>query len=94
MGLLSRKKDGDDDGNRKALFGSRKSDSDRQPLLPQYENDDTKLQHELHKKLHSYQQVRALTKGYMPPQARTPMHSRHHSTRAPTTGTARTRHQQ
>lgn len=26
MGLLSRKKDGDDDGNRKALFGSRKSE--------------------------------------------------------------------
>jgi hypothetical protein len=49
-----------------SCFGSRKSDSDRQPLLPQYENDDTKLQHELHKKLHSYQQVRALTKGYMP----------------------------
>lgn len=49
-----------------SCFGSRKSDSDRQPLLPQYEDDDTKLQHELHKKLHSYQQVRALTKGYMP----------------------------
>lgn len=49
-----------------SCFGSRKSDSDRQPLLPQYENDETKLQHELHKKLHSYQQVRALTKGYMP----------------------------
>ena len=49
-----------------SCFGSRKRDSDRQPLLPQYEDDDTKLQHELHKKLHSYQQVRALTKGYMP----------------------------
>lgn len=26
MGFLSKKKDGDDDGNRKALFGSRKSE--------------------------------------------------------------------
>jgi hypothetical protein len=49
-----------------SCFGSRKSDAERQPLLPQYENDETQLQHELHKKLHSYQQVRALTKGYMP----------------------------
>jgi hypothetical protein len=49
-----------------SCFGSRKSDADRQPLLPQYESDETQLQHELHKKLHSYQQVRALTKGYMP----------------------------
>lgn len=49
-----------------SCFGSRKNASDRQPLLPQYENDETQLQHELHKKLHSYQQVRALTKGYMP----------------------------
>jgi hypothetical protein len=49
-----------------SCFGSRKRDGDREPLLPQYENDETKLQHELHKKLHSYQQVRALTKGFMP----------------------------
>lgn len=49
-----------------SCFGSRKRDGDRQPLLPQYENDETHLQHELHKKLHSYQQVRALTKGFMP----------------------------
>jgi len=46
--------------------GGRKSADDRQPLLPQYETDETHLQHELHKKLHSYQQVRALTKGFMP----------------------------
>ncbi|KAK8205759.1 hypothetical protein IWZ01DRAFT_53707 [Phyllosticta capitalensis] len=38
---------------------------DREPLLPQY-NDDTALQRELHQKLHSYQMIRALGKGYMP----------------------------
>ena len=38
---------------------------DREPLLPQY-NDDTTLQTELHKKLHTYQMFRALTQGYMP----------------------------
>lgn len=38
---------------------------DRQPLLPQY-RDDTSLQRQLHQKLHSYQMIRALTKGYMP----------------------------
>lgn len=46
------------------LFGQPHGD-DRQPLLPQY-NDDTSLQREVHKKLHSYQMVRALGKGYMP----------------------------
>ncbi|KAK3699347.1 hypothetical protein LTR37_016499 [Vermiconidia calcicola] len=46
-------------------FGSRKRSDDREPLLPQY-NDDTVLQRELHQKLHSYQQVRALSKGFMP----------------------------
>lgn len=46
--------------------GGLKSADDRQPLLPQYENDETHLQHELHKKLHSYQQIRALSKGFMP----------------------------
>lgn len=49
-----------------SCFGGRKSSSDREPLLPRYENDETQLQHELHKKLHSYQQIRALTKGFMP----------------------------
>lgn len=46
-------------------FGSRKRSDDREPLLPQY-NDDTVLQRELHQKLHSYQQFRALSKGFMP----------------------------
>ncbi|KAJ4355008.1 hypothetical protein N0V95_003345 [Ascochyta clinopodiicola] len=44
------------------LFG--RSD-DQQPLLPQY-RDDTTLQRELHQKLHSYQMIRALGKGFMP----------------------------
>ncbi|KAI2619655.1 hypothetical protein GGR54DRAFT_122444 [Hypoxylon sp. NC1633] len=56
-----------------SCFGLRKrgSDSDterdpeRQPLLPQYDQD-THLQRELYRKLHSYQMLRALTKGYMP----------------------------
>ncbi|KAK8061355.1 bactericidal permeability-increasing protein [Apiospora phragmitis] len=41
------------------------SDAEREPLLPQYEQD-THLQRELQRKLHSYQMVRALTRGYMP----------------------------
>ena len=45
--------------------GFRKRNSDREPLLPKY-RDDTVLQRELHQKLHSYQQVRALSKGFMP----------------------------
>ncbi|KAL1590588.1 hypothetical protein WHR41_00644 [Cladosporium halotolerans] len=49
-----------------SCFGLGKpSASDREPLLPQYA-DDTQLQRELHQKLHSYQQLRALTKGFMP----------------------------
>lgn len=49
-----------------SCFGLRKpSADDRQPLLPQYA-DDTQLQRELHQKLHTYQQLRALTKGFMP----------------------------
>ncbi|KAI0540354.1 hypothetical protein GGR58DRAFT_461045 [Xylaria digitata] len=48
-------------------FGLRKRDVDpeQQPLLPQYEQD-THLQRELVRKLHSYQMYRALSKGYMP----------------------------
>lgn len=38
---------------------------DREPLLPQYE-EDTELQRKLHQKLHTYQMFRALAKGYMP----------------------------
>lgn len=45
-------------------FG-RKKDEDTDPLLPRYE-DDTARQRALHQKLHSYQMIRALTKGYMP----------------------------
>lgn len=43
----------------------KRGDSDTEPLLPQYE-DDTVMQRELHQKLHSYQQFRALAKGFMP----------------------------
>lgn len=50
-----------------SCFGFRKSrrDEDQRPLLPQY-RDDTVLQRELHQKLHTYQMLRALSKGYMP----------------------------
>ncbi|KAF2640416.1 hypothetical protein P280DRAFT_428466 [Massarina eburnea CBS 473.64] len=49
-----------------SCFGFRKSrDEDHRPLLPQY-RDDTTLQRELHQKLHSYQMIRALSKGFMP----------------------------
>ncbi|KAI1876070.1 uncharacterized protein JN550_001566 [Neoarthrinium moseri] len=49
-----------------SCFGWGKSrDEDQEPLLPQYEQD-THLQRELYRKLHSYQMLRALTKGYMP----------------------------
>ncbi|KAJ4383474.1 hypothetical protein N0V86_001523 [Didymella sp. IMI 355093] len=48
-----------------SCFGFRKRSDDQQPLLPQY-RDDTVLQRELHQKLHSYQMVRALGKGFMP----------------------------
>ena len=47
-------------------FGRKSTkDDDTQPLLPRYE-DETVLQRRLHQKLHSYQMIRALTKGYMP----------------------------
>ncbi|RDW62158.1 hypothetical protein BP6252_11591 [Coleophoma cylindrospora] len=50
-----------------SCFGSRKKSksADTEPLLPRYE-DDTVRQRQLHQKLHSYQMVRALAKGYMP----------------------------
>nr|OQO24593.1 hypothetical protein B0A51_09004 [Rachicladosporium sp. CCFEE 5018] len=49
-----------------SCFGSRKKRTgEREPLLPQYE-DDTILQRELHQKLHTYQQLRAISKGFMP----------------------------
>ncbi|KAH0541453.1 hypothetical protein FGG08_004062 [Glutinoglossum americanum] len=49
-----------------SCFGLRKSRSgDTEPLLPQYEHD-TSMQRAIHQKLHTYQMVRALSKGYMP----------------------------
>ena len=49
-----------------SCFGFRKKQNeDTEALLPQY-NDDTALQRALHQKMHSYQMVRALSKGYMP----------------------------
>lgn len=44
---------------------SKRRDGEREPLLPQY-NDDTTLQTRLHEKLHTYQMLRAISKGYMP----------------------------
>jgi hypothetical protein len=38
---------------------------DREPLIP-IDDDETSLQHAIHKKLHSYQMLRALTRGFMP----------------------------
>ena len=49
----------------KSCLGMRKRTDEREPLLPQYEND-TVMQRELHQKLHTYQQFRALGKGFMP----------------------------
>ena len=49
-----------------SCFGFRKSKGeDTEALLPQYQ-DDTILQRRLHQKMHSYQMMRALSKGYMP----------------------------
>lgn len=49
-----------------SCFGLRKSKGeDTEALLPQYQ-DDTILQRRLHQKMHSYQMMRALSKGYMP----------------------------
>ena len=49
-------------------FGRRRrnhTDADTDPLLPRYD-DETSRQRLLHQKLHSYQQLRALSQGYMP----------------------------
>ncbi|KAK4179307.1 bactericidal permeability-increasing protein [Triangularia setosa] len=49
-----------------SCFGSGRRRSDEQePLLPQYD-DTTSLQRQLHQKLHTYQMLRALSKGFMP----------------------------
>ncbi|KAL2023105.1 hypothetical protein VTK56DRAFT_3711 [Thermocarpiscus australiensis] len=48
-------------------FGCRRHgrSEEQEPLLPQY-NDETALQRRLHQKLHTYQMLRALSKGFMP----------------------------
>ena len=49
-----------------SCFGFRKTKGEgTEALLPQYA-DDTSMQRTLHQKMHSYQMVRALSKGYMP----------------------------
>lgn len=50
-----------------SCFGWRKSkpDADQEPLLPRYE-DETYRQRQVHQKLHTYQMIRALLKGFMP----------------------------
>ena len=49
-----------------SCFGFRKSKGeDTEALLPKYA-DDTTLQRTLHQKMHSYQMLRALSKGFMP----------------------------
>ncbi|PNS14374.1 hypothetical protein CAC42_6887 [Sphaceloma murrayae] len=59
-----------------SCFGLRKSKADdRQPLLPQYE-EDTTLQNEVHQKLHSYQMFKAISEGYMPSTEQTIVHLR------------------
>ncbi|KIX01483.1 uncharacterized protein Z518_09209 [Rhinocladiella mackenziei CBS 650.93] len=55
-------------------FGRKKGD-DTEPLLPRYE-DDTARQRALRHKLHTYQMLRALTKGYMPSNEQTILHLR------------------
>ncbi|KAL1840438.1 hypothetical protein VTJ49DRAFT_476 [Mycothermus thermophilus] len=46
-------------------FGRGGREDEREPLLPRY-NDDTSLQRRVHQKLHTYQMLRALSKGFMP----------------------------
>ena len=60
------------------LCGPRRRDGDegeRQPLLPQY-NDETSRQTRLHEKLHTYQMLRAMSKGYMPSNEQAIIHLR------------------
>ncbi|GKT99238.1 hypothetical protein FLAG1_01928 [Fusarium langsethiae] len=45
--------------------GKDREEAEREPLLPRY-NDDTSLQTRLHEKLHTYQMLRVISKGYMP----------------------------
>ncbi|KAJ9497171.1 hypothetical protein H2202_007327 [Exophiala xenobiotica] len=46
-------------------FGRKNKGDETTPLLPRYE-DDTARERAVHQKLHSYQMLRALSKGYMP----------------------------
>lgn len=55
--------------------GSGRHDAEREPLLPLY-NDDTSLQARLHEKLHTYQMLRAISKGYMPSNEQVMIHLR------------------
>ena len=49
-----------------SCFGRRKTKGDdTEALLPQYD-DDTALQRRLHQKMHTYQMLKALSKGFMP----------------------------
>ncbi|KAH6892395.1 hypothetical protein B0T10DRAFT_483712 [Thelonectria olida] len=57
------------------LRPSPEDDPERQPLLPRY-NDETALQTRLHEKLHTYQMLRALSKGDMPTNKQTTTHLR------------------
>ena len=57
------------------LCGSTDDSPEREPLLPQY-HDDTARQERLHEKLHTYQIIRAMSKGYMPSNVQTIIHLR------------------
>ncbi|KID95500.1 Bactericidal permeability-increasing protein, alpha/beta domain protein, partial [Metarhizium majus ARSEF 297] len=57
------------------LCGSKDDDEERQPLLPQY-NQDTTRQDRLHEKLHTYQMLRAMSNGYMPSNKQVVIHLR------------------
>lgn len=49
-----------------SCFGRRKTKGeDTEALLPRYD-DETVLQRRVHQKMHTYQMLRALSKGYMP----------------------------
>lgn len=58
-----------------SCFGSDGDENEREPLLPRY-NDETSRQARLHEKLHSYQMLRAMSKGYMPSTEQTKTHLR------------------
>ncbi|OAA60041.1 Bactericidal permeability-increasing protein, alpha/beta domain protein [Cordyceps fumosorosea ARSEF 2679] len=48
-----------------SCFGRDGDEEEREPLLPRY-NDDTAREARLHEKLHTYQMLRAISKGFMP----------------------------